>query len=71
MVDTAESLLGIEWIEGNNVRSLLGGEEEPEDEEGSASESGSDNFHDEEFQARLGAERPESPLSEYGISQGE
>lgn len=32
MVDTSEGVIGIEWIEGASVRSLLGGQDESEEE---------------------------------------
>ena len=60
MVDAAEDLLGIEWIEGANVRSLLPG--------GAESEQISDEH---EFESDTEADCPESRLSEFGISQGE
>jgi TP53 regulating kinase and related kinases len=32
-VDLVEGVLGIEWIDGQSVRALLGGDPEPEDED--------------------------------------
>jgi TP53 regulating kinase and related kinases len=70
MVDAFEDLLGIEWIEGNNVRSLLpGGEEEESEVKDDVSEPESDCFVSEA--SSLDLEGTENPLSEYGISQGE
>jgi hypothetical protein len=74
MVDAFEDLLGIEWIEGNNVRSLLPGGENDEGErevKDDISETGSDCFQSGESEASLNLEGTENPLSEYGTSPGE
>ena len=54
MVDAAEGILGLEWIEGKSVRRLLpgGADEEDEDEENE------------------GGEEEEDALREYGVTMG-
>ena len=59
MVDAAEGILGIEWIDGKSVRFLLGGGAEGE----AVVEEDLDEVEDEE-------PPEEDPLQEYGISQG-
>ena len=63
IVDAAEDLLGIEWIEGANVRSLLPG--------GAESERESESYLDPDTDQSSEADSPENRLSEFGISQGE
>ncbi|KAI0660161.1 kinase-like domain-containing protein [Cubamyces menziesii] len=59
MVDAAEGVLGIEWIDGKSVRFLLGGGAEGEVEAEDDSEDAQDDVPVEE----------EEPLKEYGITQ--
>lgn len=60
MVDAAEGILGLEWINGESVRVLLGGGEEGEDE------NESEDDGSEEISDRLKEEFGYSPgLSEY------
>lgn len=61
MVDAAQGVLGIEWIDGKSVRFLLGGGEENEEilEEGDVDEPESEDATEEDT------------LSEYGVSKGE
>ncbi len=59
MVDTQEGVLGIQWIEGQSVRFLLGGGAEGEVEDDESSEALSDEQTSEE-----------DPLSEFKVSQG-
>ncbi|KAF8639059.1 hypothetical protein AX17_001755 [Amanita inopinata Kibby_2008] len=54
MVDAAEGILGLEWIEGKNIRNLLPGG--TEDEEGEVDEAAVDTGSDGD------------PLTEYGVS---
>ena len=61
MVDAAEGVLGIEWIDGKSVRFLLGGGAEGEVEVEDDSEDVQDDVVVEE----------EEPFKEYGITQGE
>ena len=63
MVDAAEGVLGIEWIDGKSVRFLLGGGAEGEEE---IVEDASDEFDED-----VPLEPEEDPLQEYGVSQGE
>jgi len=59
MVDASEGILGIEWIDGQCVRKLLPGGEEPEEgQDGTQSEPDSEK-------------NDEDPLKEYGVSIGE
>ena len=70
MVDTAEDLLGIEWIEGASVRVLLPGGAESEDvmeDHESESYLDPDTDHSEVSSETDG---PQSRMSEFGISQG-
>lgn len=64
MVDAAEGVLGIEWIDGSSVRLLLGGGAEGEAEEElpdeAPSEASSDDDQSEDYAA----------LAEYGVTQG-
>jgi TP53 regulating kinase-like protein len=57
MVDAAQGVLGVEWIEGESVRKLLPGGAEEEDE-----------TLDE---ANEGVEEEIDPLKEFGVSVGE
>lgn len=61
MVDAAEGVLGIEWIDGKSVRFLLGSGEEHQDiiEEGDVEEAEPEDVAEED------------PLSEYDVSKGE
>lgn len=59
MVDAAEGVLGLEWIDGRSVRFLLGGG--AEDEDGSV--------EGDEFQGDI-QEIEEDTLKDYGVSQG-
>jgi len=62
MVDAAEGILGLEWIEGKSVRMLLSGCAETEEEEEEVEEADSDTeSRAESFE--------ENPLTEYEISQ--
>lgn len=56
MVDAAESVIGMEWIEGSSVRHLLPGGAEEEVDESQMEESD--------------LEEDVDPLLEYGVSQG-
>ncbi|KAI0776968.1 hypothetical protein BD413DRAFT_524295 [Trametes elegans] len=59
MVDAAEGVLGIEWIDGKSVRFLLGGGAEGEEEaEGDSSETEEDELQEED-----------DLLREYGVTQ--
>jgi len=58
MLDAAEGVLGIEWIEGKSVRHLLPGGAE----EGDIAEANVENEGDAE------SDGPVDPLEEYGIS---
>lgn len=61
MVDATEGVLGIEWIDGNSVRFLLGGGAEDEEEiaeDGDVPESEADEVEDEDH------------LKEYNVSAG-
>jgi hypothetical protein len=60
MLDAAEGVLGIEWIEGKSVRHLLPGGAE----EGDIAEANVENEGDAE------SDGPVDPLEEYGISVG-
>ncbi|KAH7908811.1 hypothetical protein BJ138DRAFT_1090573 [Hygrophoropsis aurantiaca] len=63
MVDAAEGVLGIEWIDGMSVRKLLPGGSEPEDDEvneGDEFDSSNDDQED------VGTE---DPLAAYGVSR--
>jgi len=57
MVDAAEGVLGLEWIEGKSVRFLLGGGAEGEGE------------YTDEDDSEVDPQEPEDPLKEYGVSQ--
>ncbi|KAH9895978.1 hypothetical protein C8Q73DRAFT_773781 [Cubamyces lactineus] len=59
MVDAAEGVLGIEWIDGKSVRFLLGGGAEGEAEVADDSEDVQDDVPLEE----------DEPLKEYGVTQ--
>lgn len=54
MVDAAEGVIGMEWIEGSSVRHLLPGGAEEEVNESIMEDQGEDV----------------DPLIEYGVSQG-
>jgi len=71
MVDAAEDLLGIEWIEGASVRWLLPGGAETEDvTEDYEPESYLDTDTDtDNSEVSFEADGPESRLTEYGVSQ--
>lgn len=56
MVDAAEGVLGIEWIDGQSVRKLLPGGVEEDGEEGEDEDEGPTNS---------------DSLEEYGVSAGE
>ncbi|KAH9842887.1 uncharacterized protein C8Q71DRAFT_734992 [Rhodofomes roseus] len=58
MVDTAQGVLGLEWIDGKSIRLLLGGGAEGEDE--TTEEETEDDSHEIE---------EEDPFDEYGISE--
>ncbi|KAH9934870.1 uncharacterized protein B0H18DRAFT_902524 [Fomitopsis serialis] len=58
MVDAAEGVLGLEWIEGKSVRFLLGGGAEGEDE-----------YTEEDDSEEEPQETEEDPLKEFGVSQ--
>jgi TP53 regulating kinase-like protein len=60
MVDAAEGVLGIEWIEGINVRMLLGGGVEGEEERVSDPEE----FYDDASLSHV------DPLEEYQVTMG-
>ena len=66
MVDAAEGVLGIEWIDGSSVRLLLGGgaegeaEEELAPDENPSKGSSGDDDEPEDYAA----------LMEYGVTQG-
>ncbi|KAI0704439.1 hypothetical protein C8T65DRAFT_654041 [Cerioporus squamosus] len=60
MVDAAEGVLGIEWIDGKSVRFLLGGGAEGEEE----IEETADGLDEDDVPAE-----EEDPLQEYGVSQ--
>ncbi len=59
MVDAAEGILGIEWIDGKSVRFLLGGGAEGEEEIEETADEPQEDVPPEE-----------DTLQEYGISQG-
>lgn len=59
MVDAAEGVLGIEWIEGKSVRFLLGGGAEGEEEIEEDGETGPEE-----------EDAEEDALLDYGVSQG-
>lgn len=61
MVDAAEGVLGIEWIDGKSIRFLLGGGAEDEEVE----EVGEADDVEEEF-----TEEEEDALLEYNVSTG-
>lgn len=61
MVDAAEGILVLEWIEGQSVRYLLGGGAEGEEE--------MDEAEDEAQDLELGGIEEDS-LSEYGVAPG-
>lgn len=61
MVDAAEGVIGIEWIDGQNVRTLLGGTDEGEIE--------ADDDNDET--AEEANVDDAGLLVEYGITKGE
>ena len=63
MVDAAEGVLGIEWIDGKSVRFLLGGGAEGEEE---IVEDASDEPDED-----VPLESEADPLQEYEVSQGE
>ena len=60
MVDAAEGVLGIEWIDGKSVRFLLGGGEEHEipDEESDDTQEEPEEYLEDD------------PLAEYNVSKG-
>lgn len=64
MVDAAEGVLALEWIDGKSIRFLLGGGAEGEEE---AETAGDDQSDDAEADAQ---EDDGDPLSEYGVTQG-
>ena len=59
MVDAAQGILGIEWIDGRSVRFLLGGGEEDEIVE--------EGDYDEDEQEAV---EEEDPLAEYNVNKG-
>ncbi|EMD35977.1 hypothetical protein CERSUDRAFT_115924 [Gelatoporia subvermispora B] len=62
MVDAAEGVLALEWIDGKSVRFLLGGGAEGEEEEDAEDEEPED--------ADVGGQgHDDDPLSEYGVTQ--
>lgn len=61
MVDAAQGVLGIEWIDGRSVRFLLGGGEEDE-----AAVEESDDVEDETTETA----EEDDPLAEYGVTAG-
>ncbi|OCH86930.1 hypothetical protein OBBRIDRAFT_814355 [Obba rivulosa] len=64
MVDAAEGVLALEWIDGKSVRFLLGGGAEGEEEEAADSE-------DSDVAEAAAQEDDTDPLSEYGATQDE
>ena len=62
MVDATEGVLGIEWIEGKNVRMLLGGGAEGEEEQVSDLEESLDDTTDTASHI--------DPLDEYQVTIG-
>jgi len=65
MVDAAEGVLALEWIDGKSIRFLLGGGAEGEEE---AETAGDDQSDDADADAQ---EDDGDPLSEYGVTQDE
>ena len=66
MVDAAEGVLGIEWIEGKSVRMLLGGGAEGEEEQ----VWDPDQFFDDATDDSVGSMSHVDPLEEYQITMG-
>ena len=66
MVDAAEGVLGIEWIEGKSVRMLLGGGAEDEEEQVLDSEQFSDDTTDTSGESVSHVD----PLDEYQVTMG-
>lgn len=66
MVDAAEGVLGIEWIEGKSVRMLLGGGAEGEEEQG----LDSDQFFDDTTDTSGESASHVDPLDEYQVTIG-
>jgi len=64
MVDAAEGVLGIEWIEGKSIRMLLGGGAEGEEEQLLASEESLDDDTTDESVSHV------DPLDEYQVTIG-
>lgn len=61
MVDAAEGVIGIEWIDGQNVRTLLGGTEEGEVDTNDDNDESLEDVDEEDMDS----------LKEYGITKGE
>jgi TP53 regulating kinase-like protein len=66
MVDVAEGVLGIEWIEGKSVRMLLGGGAEGEADQVLDSEE----FYDDMTDASGESLSHVDPLDEYQVTTG-
>ena len=66
MVDAAEGVLGIEWIEGKSVRMLLGGGAEGEEEQ----VLDSDQFFDDTTDTSGESVSHVDPLDEYQVTTG-
>ena len=67
MVDATEGVLGIEWIEGKNIRMLLGGGAEGEEEQLLESEESTD---DNTTDASGESVSHIDPLDEYQVTIG-